>query len=124
MEQGGILYWSELYPDVGNLNVNDGRNCIIPVEIKYASVKEVWEPVLARSCRCMGVWEEYDLSLAEVVQAIEILEGLSDESELPVEWVRRAADFLKNSLILGKAIALAVLGARKTYDSRSTPVPV
>lgn len=108
MEQGGILYWSELYPDVGNLNVNDGLNCIIPVGIKYISVKEVWEPILARSGRYMGVWEEYDLSQAEVVQAIQILEGLSDESELPAEWVRCAADFLKNSLILGKAIALAV----------------
>ncbi|MBZ9749465.1 hypothetical protein K7W42_01180 [Deinococcus sp. HMF7604] len=108
MEQGGVLYWSELYPDSGNLNGSDERSCFIPASIKYLTMDELWQPILEPSGRYLGSYEEYDLTESEMKLALEKLSGAAALSELPDDWCKEAAHFLKNSLALAKDVSLAL----------------
>lgn len=108
MEQGGILYWRELYPDVGLIDGSDFRNILIPANIKYQLIDHLLKSVGYRLGFRITSWEEYCIPWQDVGVLLEALVN-SESSDPDVRaWVAKAIPFVETALQDRRDLGLAL----------------
>ncbi len=108
MEQGGVIYWSELYPDYGKIDGSDDRNVIILPEQKLDLMRLIFYPLGYELNIDISTWEEYDVKATELPILISILERANPEGKILTDWVRKTTTFVKNAYHLNKNLSIAL----------------
>ena len=108
METGGCIYWSELYPDVGELDGSDTRNILYSFEMKYELIDIVFKPLGKLLDFEIRTWEKYDLDVVDLPYLIDILKNTQTSKELVSKWLSRATEFVELALKSNKKLSFTV----------------
>lgn len=108
MGQGGVLYWRELYPDIGLTDGTDHRNLLIPADIKYELIDKIFV-LLEKDLGCrVSDYEEYPLSEKVIKSLLELLNNVHNLSYEAQQWTQRAVPFIETAIDTGKTLGLAI----------------
>ena len=108
MEQGGIMYWSELYPGIGLIDDYDERNIFIPEGIKYKLLDIIRNKLEDLIGSRISVWEEYDLIASDLPRFLDILEEVDTPEKELSDWIDKAKIFLLRAISFKKDISIAL----------------
>lgn len=108
MGLGGVLYWRELYPDIGLTDGTDHRNLLLPAGIKYELINKIFaflEDVLGYK---VSDYEDYEMSENSLNVLLGLLKNASDLSHEAQIWSQQAIAFVDATINKGKTLGLAI----------------
>lgn len=108
MEQGGVLYWSELYPSAGILDGTDGRNVIIPASVKYELMEIVFTGLGDKLGFSVSAWEDYDIPWVDLPTLQTCLREARGSNETVQNWLIQALSFVEVAMAEGKDLSVAL----------------
>lgn len=108
MKPGGIIYWRELYPDVGSIDGTDHRSLIIPFDVKYELLDKVFKDLGNALGYRISDYEEYPLPAVELRILLNLLRNAQNLSDAAHQWVQQAITFIETAISKNKTLGLAI----------------